>query len=79
MKDWAQQKKTNTSEKITEWRSQRQVKTLTDRADGAETYADAAIEVAIAAVDEAERAAVEAIVARMDADAVQAPTAARTA
>jgi hypothetical protein len=53
------------------------VKKLTDRADGAESYAVAAFDVAVAAVDEAERAAAEAIVARMDADAVQAPIAAR--
>jgi hypothetical protein len=37
------------------------------------------MEIAAAAVDEAERAAVEAVVARMDANGVQAPTASKSA
>jgi hypothetical protein len=73
IKDWVQQKKTITSDKIAEWKSQRQVKKLADRADDTESYADAAIEIAVASVDEAERATIEAIIARMDLDAVQAP------
>jgi uncharacterized phage infection (PIP) family protein YhgE len=77
IKDWVQEKKTMTDDKIAEWKSQRQVKKLADRADDAESYASAAIEIAIASVDEAERAAVEAIVARMDLDAVQPPSSAR--
>jgi len=53
--------------------------TLGARADLAEHYAAAAMEIAAAAVDEAERAAVEAVVARMDANGVQAPTASKSA
>jgi hypothetical protein len=75
VKQWAQEKKTNTDEKIAQWKSERQTKKLNDRADGAEIYADAAIEIAVAAVGDAERAVVEAIVARLDAS--QAPAAAR--
>ena len=45
------------------------------RADLSERYAVTAMEIAAAAVDEAERAAVEAIVARMDADGIKAPAA----
>jgi hypothetical protein len=76
IKAWAQEKKTITSEKIAEWKAQRQVKKLVDRADGAEDYAVAAIDFAFAAVEEAERATVEALLARMDADTIQAPAAA---
>ena len=77
VKAWAQEKKTITSDKIAEWKAQRQVKKLVDRADGAASYAAASMQVAAAAVDEAERAVVEAIVAQMDSDAVQAPATAK--
>jgi hypothetical protein len=76
VKAWAQEKKTITTEKIAEWKAQRQVKKLVDRADGAEDYAGAAIDVAFAAVEEAERAIVEAVLARLEADTVQTPAAA---
>jgi hypothetical protein len=71
VKAWAQQKKAITADKIAEWKAQRQVKKLNDRADDAESYAVATMQVAGAAIDEAERAAIEAVVARIDADAVQ--------
>jgi DNA repair exonuclease SbcCD ATPase subunit len=71
VKAWAQQKKAITADKIAEWKAQRQVKKLNDRADDAESYAVATMQVASAAIDEAERAAIEAVVARIDADAVQ--------
>jgi len=77
IKAWVDQKKSVTAEKIAEWKAQRQLKKLADRADGAESYAVDAMQVAAAAVDEAEKAAVEAIIARLDADAVQAPSGAR--
>ncbi len=73
MKAWAQQKKTMTADKIAEWKAQWQVKKLNDRADDAESYAVATMQVAAAAVDEAETAAIEAVIARIDADAVQSP------
>ena len=71
-KAWFEEKKTATSEKIAAWKAQRDVKKLAAHADGAEDYAVASMQLAAAAVDEAERAAVEAVVARMDADAAQA-------
>ena len=71
-KAWLEEKKMATSEKITAWRAQRDVEKLAAHADSAEDYAVACIQLAAAAVDEAERAAVEAVVARMDADAAQA-------
>lgn len=66
-KAWFEEKKTATSEKIAAWKTQRDVKKLAAHADNAENYAVASMELAVAAVDEAERAAVEAVVARMDA------------
>ena len=71
-KNWVDEKKTMTQDRIAEWKEQRDVKRLGSRADLSEQYAVGAMEIAAAAVDEAERAAVEAIVARMDADAVKA-------
>jgi hypothetical protein len=52
---------------------------LAARADLSEHYATTAMEIAASAVDEAERAAVEAVVARMDADGVKAPAASKSA
>jgi hypothetical protein len=66
-KAWFEEKKTATSEKIAAWKTQRDVKKLAAHADNAENYAVASMELAVAAVDEAERAAVAAVVARMDA------------
>ncbi|MGO9268348.1 MAG: hypothetical protein ACLQBA_26260 [Candidatus Binataceae bacterium] len=71
-KAWIEEKKTVTSEKIAEWKAQRQVKKLADYADSAGGYASVARDIAAAAVDEAARATVEALVARNDADAAQA-------
>ena len=73
VKAWADGKKAVTAENIAEWKAQRQVRKLTDRADDAESYAVAAMQIAAAAVDAAETAAVEAVVARIDADAAQSP------
>jgi L-amino acid N-acyltransferase YncA len=71
VKAWAEERRTITSEKVSAWKAQRQVKELSWRADNAERYAAATIEIAAAAIDEAENAIVEAIVARLDADAAQ--------
>jgi hypothetical protein len=70
-KSWLEEKKTATSEKIAAWKSQHDVKKLAAHAKSAEQYAVASMQLAAAAVDEAERAAVEAVVARMDADDAQ--------
>src|SRR5215469_14325386 len=66
-----EEKKTATSEKIAAWKEQRDVKKLASLADSTEQYAVASMQLAAAAVDQAERAAVAAVVARMDADAAQ--------
>jgi hypothetical protein len=70
-KTWLERKKVDTSEKIATWKAQHEVNKLTAHAKDAEDYAAAAMQLAIAAVDESERAAVEAVVARLDADAAQ--------
>jgi len=71
MKDWIEARKVETQVKIAEWKSKRETsKLMNNRADRAEEYAAAAIVVAYAAVDEAERASVEALLARQDAEAV---------
>ncbi len=79
VKSWVEEKKTMTQDKIAQWKEQRDVKRLNARADLSEHYAVTAMEIAAAAVDEAERAAVEAVVARMDANGVQAPSASKSA
>jgi predicted nucleic acid-binding Zn-ribbon protein len=71
MKNWVEQRKTVTSDKIAEWKAKREIGKLQGRADQAERYAEAAIDVAVAAVDEAEQASLEAWLARQDADFVQ--------
>jgi hypothetical protein len=68
-KAWLEEKKTATDEKIAIWKEQRDVKKLASLADSTEDYAVASMQLAAAAVDEAERAAVAAVVARMDAAA----------
>jgi len=76
MKNWAEQRKAVTSDKIAEWKSKWETGKLQSRAHNAERYAVAAIDVAVAAVDEAEQASLEAWLARRDADPAQAKQAA---
>ena len=77
MKNWAEQRKAVTSDKIAEWKSKWETGKLQSRADNAERYAAAAIDVAVVAVDEAEQASLEAWLARQDAaDLAQAKQAA---
>ncbi len=71
MRNWADQRKTVTKEKIAEWKAKREVVKLQSRADIAEHYAAAAIDLAVAAIDEAEQASLEAWLARADADYAQ--------
>jgi hypothetical protein len=68
---WLEEKKTATSENIAAWKAQRDVKKLAAHADSTEQYAVASMRLAAASIDAAERAAVEAVVARMDADAAR--------
>jgi len=72
IKEWADEKKIATSDKIAEWKSKRDLSRLQVRAGMAERYAAAASAVAVAALDEAEEAALEAWLARHDANAAQA-------
>jgi hypothetical protein len=77
-KTWVEEKKTMTHDKIAGWKQQRDVKRLESRAELSEQYAVTAMDIAAAAVAEAERAAVEAVVARMDADEIKEPAAGRS-
>ena len=66
------QKKAATSDKIAEWKAKRELTKLQGRANKAERYAAAASAVAVAALDEAEEASLEAWLARQDANSAQA-------
>ena len=79
IKAWIQERQKITSDKIAEWKTQMRVTELTRYADLSEQYAAAATQVAVSAIDEAEKAIVDAIVARMNADSSQAKPAARSA
>ena len=68
VKNWADQRETVTREEIAEWKAKREIDKLQSRADSAERYAAAAIGLAVAAIDEAEQASLEAWLARADAD-----------
>jgi DNA-binding transcriptional MocR family regulator len=68
VKKWVDEFKAASNEKIAEWKDKREKAKLQSRAENAERYAVAAGVVALAAVDEAEQAALEAWLARKDAD-----------
>ena len=68
VKKWVDEFKLASNEKIAEWKDKREKAKLQSRAENAERYAVAAAVVALAAVDEAEQAALEAWLARKDAD-----------
>ena len=72
IRDWAEEKKAATSGKIAEWKAKREVSRLLGRADKADRFAAAASAVAVAALDEAEEASLEAWLARQDAKSAQA-------
>jgi hypothetical protein len=69
VKNWADEQKAATSEKIAEWKTKHEAAKLQHRAESSERYADAAIELAAAALDEAEHAVLQAWSARIDANA----------
>jgi hypothetical protein len=71
IKSWADDQKTATSNKIVEWKAKRETSKLQNRADRADRYAAAASDIAVAAFDEAEQAALEAWLARLDANSAQ--------
>jgi hypothetical protein len=66
-----EEKKVATKEKIESWKAQQEVKRLDAYAKLAEDYAVASIAAAGSTVDEAARAVVEAIGARLDADSAK--------
>ena len=76
IKKWVQERKATTNQKITEWKAKSEKAKLKSWADFAESYAGAAAAVALAAVDEAEQASLEAWLARKDAESAQATKAA---
>jgi hypothetical protein len=71
IKNWADSQKAATSDKIAEWKATREASKLQNRADKAERYAAATADIAVAALDDAEEAALEAWLARQDANSVQ--------
>ena len=76
VKKWMEERKASTDAKIAEWKTKREVAHLKSRAENAETYAAAAAVIALASVDEAEQAALEAWLARKDVESVQTAKAA---
>ena len=64
---WVEARRTVTLENIAEWKAKLETSKLQRRADNAERYAAAASLIALAAADGAERAALEAWLARLDA------------
>ena len=68
VKKWVDDLKLASNEKIAEWKAKREKAKLRSRADNAERYAVAAAFAALAAVDAAEQAALEAWLARKDAE-----------
>jgi hypothetical protein len=68
VKKWVDDFKLASNEKITEWKAKREKAKLRSRSDNAERYAVAAAFVALAAVDAAEQATLEAWLARKDAE-----------
>ena len=65
---WMEQRKAATSAAVAEWKAKGETAKLRTRADLAERYASAAIDVASSAVEGAEQAALEAWLARHDAE-----------
>jgi hypothetical protein len=68
LKTKALQKVAETKEVVSQWKAKNETRMLNARADLAEAYAADAIEFAVAAIDEAEGAILDAVVARIDSD-----------
>jgi uncharacterized protein (DUF342 family) len=69
-KNWAEGKKAEVEADIDEWKKNREIHKLEKRAENAEEYAEAAILIAAAAVDEADYAILDAVASRLIADEV---------
>jgi hypothetical protein len=76
MKKWMEEHKSLTREKVAEWKAKFEKAKLQSHAESAERYATGAAIVALAAVDQAQEAALEAWLARKEADSAQASKAA---
>ena len=76
IKKWIEERKATASEKVAELKAKRETAQLQNRANSAERYAAGAAVVALAAIDEAERASLEAWLARKDAENAQGTKAA---
>jgi hypothetical protein len=72
---WVNSKRAGFNAEVDEWKERRQVHHLNSRADYAEEYAVAAFELVMAAADEASSAALEALLARSDANVAALPDA----
>jgi len=70
---WLSEKKEQGEEAVKSWRQKRQIRRLENRAERAEEYAVNALVVAMIDADDAEMAMLEAIQARLDADAAYQP------
>ena len=73
VKAWLEGKKAGFDERRAGWQEDREVLLLNDRADDAETYAAAVFDLAAGAADEAAQAALEALLARNDANRAAMP------
>jgi hypothetical protein len=73
LKARAQQKIAETKEAVNVWKVRRETRQLRVRADRAEAYAADAVEYALATIDEAHEAILDAVVARIDADKAEKP------
>ena len=69
----AEEKMHETKEAVSEWKTKREIRKLNARADRDEAYAADATDFAVASIAEAELAVLDAVVARLDADAAQSP------
>ena len=67
----ARQKIAESKEAVSEWKKKHETRMLNARADRANEYAGDAVALAVASIDEAEEAILDAVVARIDADAAK--------
>lgn len=72
VKAWIDAREDETAAKVAEWKSKHEINMLERRAERAERYAVAMADTAYAAIDEAEWAAIDAWLARRDANATEA-------
>ncbi len=73
LKSQFEEKESEVMANVEEWRVTREVKKLEHRADRSEQYASTAMFLAMATIEEAEKATLEAIAARLDAKVAASP------